>query len=174
MAIPIKQTDKTLIFDLRDFAPIGQEKHYLLCLNENTYKIVFELFAFYGSWLNRYAPNQDLETWYQPDGEQAIFVGDMYDRGMEELLKVACFDEFIKVQRMLVASIAGEQVVLDDPLPASVNYTVSGLSPKLTQLNTTMQEIRDKLGETDVNTDDLEEILDAVNVILGGAAILGV
>lgn len=152
--------------------PLGEEKHYLLCLNENTYRVVLELFLFYGFWLNRYTPDTSLETWYQPEGEQKAFVGDMYDKGVEELLKVACFEEFIKVQRMLVAAVAGEQVVLDDPLPASVNYTVTGLSPRMAQLNATMGQIRDKLSEMNLNTDDLEETIDAVNIILGGAAIL--
>lgn len=174
MAKPIKQTTTTYIFDLRDFAPLGEEKSYLLCVNENTYHVILNLFAFYGSWLNRYTPNQDDEVWYQPEGEQAAFVGDMFDKGMEELTMAVCFDEFIKVQRMLVAAVVGEQVVLDDPLPASVDYTASGLSPQLTELNATMQEIRDKLGEANVNTDELEEVLDAVNVILGGAAVLAV
>jgi len=92
----------------------------------------------------------------------------------EVCLQMGCeLEEFIKVQRMLVAAIAGEQVVLSDPLPASVNYTTSGLSPKIAQLNTTMTEIRDKLNESNLNTDELEETLDAVNIILGGAAILG-
>jgi len=120
MAIPIKQTDKTLIFDLRDFAALGEEKSYLLCVNENTYHVILGLFQFYGFWLNRYAPNRDEELWYQPEGDQAAFVGDMYDKGMEELQMPVCFDELIEAVNNGFAGLTAALAALQ---PAQPDYS---------------------------------------------------
>ncbi len=152
---------KAHYFDLRDFDPLDQEEQYLICVNSNTYHVLFALFKFYGKWPNRYVRSKDDRIWYQPEGEEIAFVGDMFDRGMEELQDVTCMGELVKTQRMLVAAIVGENVDLNSPLPDSVDYSEVGLVPTLKQMD---------VGGGD--TDELEQILDAIQIILGGAAIL--
>lgn len=67
---------------------------------------------------------------------------------------------------------------LDDLVTAVSNLNVTlqanqeSIGEQLALLNVTLGEIRDKMTEANVNTDELEEVLDAVNVILGGAAVL--
>lgn len=67
--------------------------------------------------------------------------------------------------RMIAAVLAGEAVTFEDDLPASVDYTSTGISP-------IMEEIRDLLAGMATEADDIEEILDGIGVILGAAQIL--
>lgn len=79
---------------------------------------------------------------------------------------LACNAEEVTTSlRMIAATLAGEAVTFADPLPASVDYTTTGISP-------IMEEIRDLLSGMLDESDDIEEILDAILVILGGTPIL--
>ncbi len=136
MPTPIKRNDTTLIFDLRDFAPLDEANKYLLCLNENTYHVIFSLFAFYGHWLNRYTPNSDGDIWYKAENNDAVFVHDMYDRGMEELQMTVCFDELIEAintnfQNLTeaVQALQLSPVIEVETSPPGVNVTVNPASP---------------------------------------------
>ena len=117
------------------------------------------LFTFYGYWLNRYTPSQDGDIWYKPEGDDAAFVGDMYDRGMEELLMPVCFKEFITVQRLLIGAITSTQVNLNEPLPTSgvVDFTLTGLGGRLSPAGGS--SIAERLAPNDENLwDKLEEL----------------
>lgn len=74
-------------------------------------------------------------------------------------------EEMTTSLRMIAATLAGEAVTFADPLPASVDYTETGISP-------IMEEIRDLLAGMATEADDIEEILDGIGVILGAAQIL--
>lgn len=88
-----------------------------------------------------------------------------YEQAKVDIIMGCDAEAFINTQRMIVAAIAGEAVTMSDPLPASVDYTTVGISPKL-------EEIRAILAGMATEGDDMEEILDAILVILGGVAIL--
>ena len=86
-------------------------------------------------------------------------------------------DEMTKAIKQLTATIAGEAVDLTLPVPDDVDYSVTGLGPRISALELKLEEIRaiQASGEasTDANLDDVEEILDGIGKILGAAAILG-
>lgn len=181
MATEIKQTDQTLIFDLQDFAQIGEEKKLLLCVNENTYHVILNLFQFYGDWLNRYTPDKSLAVWYKPEDDQASFVGDMYDKGMEELTMPGCFDELVEAQNnvarsimVLICAMTGQvydpefHYHLDQVLSLPWDFQSSGLANRIGAMVQatepgTIQETLERLIETTTIG------LDAVEDILGGS-----
>ncbi len=81
---------------------------------------------------------------------------------LEELL--SRLDNLTATQRMMVAAIIGERVDLASDMPVEVDYTESGLVPAL--LATSDSE------DLDAKIENIEKILDAIQIILGGAAIL--
>jgi hypothetical protein len=87
-------------------------------------------------------------------------------------------DELTKAIKQLNATIAGAVTDLTLPVPDDVDYSITGLGPRITALELKLEEIRaiQASGEasTDANLDDVEEILDGIGQILGAAAILGV
>ncbi len=88
-----------------------------------------------------------------------------YEQAKVDVIMACNAQDLVDVGRMLVAAVAGEAVTLSDPLPASVDYTSIGISPK-------MDEIIAILTGMATESDDMEEILDAILVILGGVTVL--
>lgn len=205
MPTKAKRSNATLHLALDEFVPIGEENNYLLCLNENTYWACYQLFKFYGRWLSRYVLDKEANVWYQPeqDSTEAAIIGDMYDKGLEELSAVTCMDELVKTQRMLIAAITGDPVDFTQPLPddeyipgralvdiqqmqlaaitgeaidTDVGLPTAYTPPRnvtilLEGIDVRLEEIRDALGQAE-SADDIEAILDSINIMLGGAAIL--
>lgn len=137
MPTETRRTTTTLIFDLRDFTAIGEGESYFLCLSENTYRVVLGLFQFYGYWLNRYTPDTRLDTWYQPEGDQAVFVGDMYDKGMEELLMPTCVTDLVDAINNGFAGLTAALGALD--LNCAPEITVP--PPNLSEIVKAIQDI---------------------------------
>ena len=82
---------------------------------------------------------------------------------------VNCIDAGSIVEEIarLRAAISGEIVTVTNPdtgEPEIVNYTETGVVPTLLAMKT--ESLKDEV-------DDVEEILDSINTILGAAAILG-
>lgn len=176
MPTQIKQTDTTLIFDLRDFADLGEETCYMLLVNENTYHVIFSLFQFYGNWLNRYTENKDLDVWYKPEDEQATFVGDMYDKGMEELQMTYCVQDLIDVGKQIAMSnvlmmhaLTGQdfdgtsETPLEDYLAGYWDFSHNGLANRLgpTEPSTSENTIQATLERLKVSIDQLKAVVDA-------------
>lgn len=84
--------------------------------------------------------------------------------------------DLIQTQRMMVAALIGEAVDFADPLPASVDYTETGIGPRIEALEVKLEELRALQEASDTtnseNVDDIEEILDGIGQILGAAAVL--
>lgn len=107
------------------------------------------------------------------------------------------FEQLVITNRMLVAALTGQAVNLDVPLQTTgtVSFTTTGLANRLgpetahdgvntiqytlEQQQIALAQIQDRLAELvanaqagNVNTNDMEEIMNSINVILGGAEIL--
>lgn len=87
--------------------------------------------------------------------------------------------DLISTNRMLVAALVGETLDLSTDLPDNVDYTVVGIGPRLDNLEAKLQGIADKIDQLEATVtagnaddDDIEEILDSINEVLGGEAIL--
>jgi hypothetical protein len=152
MAQITRVDSKAKYFDLRDFDPVGQERErYLLCLNSNTYRVVFSLFQFYAYWLNRYVVNQDSPLWYQPDPEssEATWVGDMYDVGMEELANVACMSVLTDMLEDINQTLVDLKSILETALERVGDVV---------EAQTTMQETR-SIADTVAQTTNVNNLI---------------
>jgi hypothetical protein len=76
----------------------------------------------------------------------------------------------------LIHQIKGEVVDMSCeivPVLEEIRDNIALSTGKLADIETKMQELIDEEADNDALIDDIEPILDAINVILGGAAILG-
>lgn len=80
--------------------------------------------------------------------------------------------DLVSTQRMIVAALIGQNVDLTTELPTIVDFTSTGIGPRLDALTAKIEEIRALVEAGNTETDDIEEILDAINIVLGGTGIL--
>lgn len=145
-------THEDLLFDASQLAGYDEECQYLVALSDWQLTVILSALR-YAHWPSRWVDVSDFS-----EIQDKIHL-------LEHCLMSGCnVGDLIKVQRMLVAAIIGEAVDLtaDPLLPDNVDYTQTGLVPTLLGLG----------GDQGASMDDLEEILDSVNVVLGAAAVL--
>jgi len=142
-----------LLFDASRLAGYDEDCQWLVALSDWQLSVILSALR-YANWSSR---------WVNVPGEFSEIQDKIYF--LEHCLMSGCnVSDLIKVQRMLVAAIIGEAVDLtaDPLLPDNIDYTQNGLVPTLLGLG----------GDQGASMDDLEEILDSVNVVLGAAAVL--
>jgi hypothetical protein len=148
-----------------DWSALVQEEQncYLVILSDSQINLLLAMTK-EASWPTRWQNFPDLDS-------VETFVS-----GLEYVLVNACTtDGLERALKAQYAAIASLDLDLAEPLPDEIDHTSNGLSAKLEEIAELLNNLTTALDTLAINesVDDLEEILDAVNVILGGAAILG-
>lgn len=144
-----------------DITTLGQAggRSGLVCLSESTWELAYSLVTFYGYWRSRYyftdPATGDRRT--LTDDEYTL-VTDMVDLAIEELRVTGC-EELTEAINNIVA-----QLELSNDKMDTLNANLTGIQASIDALAAAQTPAAD--------VDDLEEILDSINVILGAAAIL--
>lgn len=148
----------------------------MLLVNENTYHVIFNLFQFYGYWLNRYTEDKSLDVWFKPEGEQATFIGDMYDKGMEELQMTHCVDDLVNAADRIASAIVilfhgitGKDydgtagIPLQSYLDGYWSWSSEGLANRLgpTEISTSENTIQATLDRLKTSIDELKAVVEA-------------
>lgn len=151
---------------MRSIADEAGNPCYLVALDEFDILVLLSVVRL-AEWFNT--------RWVSGDKDQV----DAIITKLELCLMSGCnVQDLIQTQRMLIAAIVGQEIdfTASPTLPTSVDFTESGLGPRISALEVKLEEIR-ALEETNQttnveNVDDIEEILDGIGQVLGAAAIL--
>lgn len=164
-----KYSPTRTIVSLEDFDQ-KESQYAFVCVPVFALEVARKLLAERGRWAATYAlefnaadagyiaPDRDSDIWNRITAN----IGDF----LEATNKLNC-EDLIKVQRMLVAAMVGENVDLTAPLPDSVDYTEVGISPRLAAIQAS---IEGQATGTDGIEDELQGIMDSIGLIATIAA----